>query len=202
MKIISKYKDYYDYLQGIYGIDKVLVYDRRTTDLIRHEKSLQDYIEPFEFHICNKKYTIYWYKNKFYHTPKELKILNKILFDDGKETLCYVSNYYDYKKEDLLKFWNKNNGDSMVNKKFRIPILIESSCGEIFDEKDDKNRYSIPLLKSFQFHRWLSAEECFLNISAFLGWLKDNPEIPNKQTNKEKIVSHGFDFKKSFRHRM
>ena len=29
MKIIDKYKDYYDYLQGIYGQDPLAVYDRR-----------------------------------------------------------------------------------------------------------------------------------------------------------------------------
>lgn len=28
MKIISKYKDYYDYLSGIYGIDEKIVLDR------------------------------------------------------------------------------------------------------------------------------------------------------------------------------
>ena len=28
MKIISKFKDYYDFLQGIYGVDPLLVLDR------------------------------------------------------------------------------------------------------------------------------------------------------------------------------
>ena len=32
MYIISKYKDYYDYLTGIYGIDKKLVLDRRDSE--------------------------------------------------------------------------------------------------------------------------------------------------------------------------
>lgn len=30
MKILSKYKDYYDYISGIYGEDPKLVLDRRT----------------------------------------------------------------------------------------------------------------------------------------------------------------------------
>jgi len=29
MKIIDNKKDYYDYLSGIYGIDNLIVYDRR-----------------------------------------------------------------------------------------------------------------------------------------------------------------------------
>jgi hypothetical protein len=28
MKIISKHKDYYDYFQGIYGVDKMKILDR------------------------------------------------------------------------------------------------------------------------------------------------------------------------------
>ena len=32
MKIISKYKDYYDYLSGIYGEDPLKVLDRREVD--------------------------------------------------------------------------------------------------------------------------------------------------------------------------
>ena len=30
MKIISKYKDYYDFLTGLYGIDNKLILDRRS----------------------------------------------------------------------------------------------------------------------------------------------------------------------------
>ena len=32
MKIISKYKDYYDYLSGIYGEDPLKILDRREVD--------------------------------------------------------------------------------------------------------------------------------------------------------------------------
>jgi len=33
-------------------------------------------------------------------------------------------------------------------------------------------------------------------------WLSRNKDIPNKQTNEEKIESHGFDVKRSFRPKM
>lgn len=49
--------------------------------------------------------------------------------------------------------------------------------------------------------KFISAEEIYQQISAFIGYLKDHPEIPNKQTDLEKVQSHGFDLKKSFRHR-
>lgn len=41
MRIISKrgIKDYYDYLQGTYGIDPLVVYDRRECNVIDPPKS-------------------------------------------------------------------------------------------------------------------------------------------------------------------
>ena len=39
MKIISKYKDYYDYLVGIYGEDPKLVLDRRDNDFFTYKKN-------------------------------------------------------------------------------------------------------------------------------------------------------------------
>jgi len=39
----------------------------------------------------------------------------------------------------------------------------------------------------------------YQKVYAFLSWLKDNPELPNNQNDKEKIVSHGMDAKRSFR---
>jgi len=203
MKILSKYKDYYDYLQGIYGIDETLVYDRRTINLVKYDKDLfGDYCHTYEFHVCNIKYTLHHYKNKFYYTIDELKTLNKILYNDGKDTLTFMSKHrYSSSDVNIINYWNRNNGSTMINKKFRQPVLVVYTSGEIVDETEGKHptHYGIPLLKSFQFQKLLSAEECFINISAFLGWLKDNPEIPNKQTNKEKIISHGFDLINSFR---
>jgi hypothetical protein len=42
MRIIDKNKDYYDYLQGIYGIDELVVYDRRGSFPIEVSKPICD----------------------------------------------------------------------------------------------------------------------------------------------------------------
>lgn len=39
MKIISKFKDYYDYLQGIYGVYPKLVLDKREFNPIQYFES-------------------------------------------------------------------------------------------------------------------------------------------------------------------
>jgi hypothetical protein len=54
-------------------------------------------------------------------------------------------------------------------------------------------------LANFKFASIIEPDEMYQNIYNFLGWLKDNPEPPNTQTNKDKIVAHGFDTKRSFR---
>jgi hypothetical protein len=63
----------------------------------------------------------------------------------------------------------------------------------------DKTYWRLPLLSDFKFGKYLAAEEIYKEIYTFISWLKDHPEIPNNQTDKEKILTHGFDLKDSFR---
>ncbi len=99
------------------------------------------------------------------------------------------------------------------NLRHRNPILIYSQLG-IEIENISTHRKSgliknfiefdieaIPLLKTFGFHKVLSAEEVYVEIEAFLGWLKDNPPIEDKRTDLAKLQDKGFDKKISFRHR-
>jgi hypothetical protein len=48
--ILDKNKDYYDYLKGIYGIDKTITYDRRGS-VVLSEISLMEYISSTRFNI-------------------------------------------------------------------------------------------------------------------------------------------------------
>lgn len=45
MKIIDNKKDYYDYLSGIYGIDELIVFDRRSSRMLNGEGVLQPGLE-------------------------------------------------------------------------------------------------------------------------------------------------------------
>lgn len=42
MRIITKIKDYYDYLQGVYGIDDKVIYDRRDAIYIDPSRGCMD----------------------------------------------------------------------------------------------------------------------------------------------------------------
>ena len=51
MKIIDNKKDYYDYLAGIYGVDDLVVYDRRGSVVLESEKALFQGMEVY-FRDC------------------------------------------------------------------------------------------------------------------------------------------------------
>ena len=228
MKIISKHKDYYDYLQGIYGMDEVMTYDRRTDNLIRRKdigSGLPGEYLTHEFAICNKVYTLFEYKRKVYHTVDEIIELDRILKKDNKakyDLLDYGRWSWRARSEQAAadNLFKESNHDTDVNKIIRQPVLINTGGGEfthtkvkehksgyyrsssVMDtDKKESTGWSIPILKEFGLAKYYKADQLYQDVSAFIAWTKDHPEIPNKQTNDEKIHSHGFDKKVSFRHR-
>lgn len=215
MKIISGYKDYYDYLVGIYGEDEKLVYDRRVfkphriTDLFL---SLETGTRLLTFAINGRLHRIVYYKDRFFYTPEELVEL-RALYEKNEKTnkrrySYYLDNHgfhstgFSSLKRAQEFFADPKNTKTDVNMKLRQPVLLTyhtlTSEGFI-DEK--KIKWVVPILSEFPITKYLPAEEVYKEISELLGWLNDHPEIPNTQTNNEKIVTHGFDPKVSFRHR-
>lgn len=221
MKLISKYKDYYDYLQGIYGIDEKIVYDRRAKFLSRPDLYIKDDYKKYIFAICNRLFVVYYYQDKFYHTPEEILEFDMKLTEDKKNSILLGYGRYLRKRLPLIEqakdHYERENIETNVNKITRQPVLIK--CGNFEDSefsapitivydsyfgkynKDEKAKWNIPLLSEYNMAAFYPAEQIYQDISQFLGWLVDNPSLPNNQTNENKIISHGFDLKKSFRNR-
>ena len=64
---------------------------------------------------------------------------------------------------------------------------------------------SIPVLGNIGFPNIISAQQLYQEISYFMGnVIKTSPDLapPTTMSDKEKIVQHGFDVRKSFRHRV
>jgi len=196
MRIISKYKDYYDYYQGIFGMDNSKVYDRRkmiTFDTMEVFNTIDATI--LDFYICGTQYRMLLFKGILYHTPDELEELDKILDDEGNRGLYLKSwglksNENKYQAE----YDGTNNIPVDVNTKLREPILLK------FGRHDDF--FQIPLLSDFNFHKIMDAKDVYIKVETFLGWMVDNPPLPNTQTNDGKIQTAGFDKKHSFRPNM
>lgn len=203
MKIISKFKDYYDYLQGIYGIDDLLTFDRRSDDsLVKLDQTKIDEVQTFTFAIAGTLYVIHCYKGSYYASREDVNNLNKILHKDELTQIDDNNSrrWYFRDKEPIhytQEGWDKITRKTDVNHKLRKPVLV--IVGD-YSSKIDGWSDSV-VLSDFKLIKALSAHDAFVNISSFLAWLNDHPEIPNKQTNEEKLLSHGFDKKKSFRHR-
>lgn len=205
MKIISKYKDYYDYLVGIYGEDPLAVFDRRY-DVIQKPSIFSDEYVPYEIAIAGKIFKIYQYRDKFYYTPEELFKLNTLLLEDNKRPL--IANYHRYDKKEItiksferLKEIDEEKSITNINHLLRKPILMKDHFGPLIhvDKFRNETKWSVIRLEDFHLNKYVPADAVFREISGFLLWLNDNPEIPNNQTNNEKIVTHGFDLKHSFR---
>ncbi len=189
MKIISKYRDYYDHLVGYYGFDETRVYDRRN-DCKNLPSPLPGKYPNSTHHyliaICGTLYPIVEHKSRLYHAAEDLP-------DDVLKDYKHFLSLYGFKKNH--NFPSGSRPKTQINIKTRQPaVLVETSW--VYDIRASD---FIPNLSQFGIPSVLDAHSCYQQIYNFLGWLKDNPVPPNNQTNEEKIVSHGFDLKHSFR---
>ena len=88
MKILGKYKDYYDYLQGVYGVDPLLTFDRRYDNMLmrRPEEEAEDTLLHKIFFVGGRRYNLYYFNKKACYTLDELNELNSILIEKKQNT--------------------------------------------------------------------------------------------------------------------
>lgn len=204
MIILSKYKDYYDYLVGIYGRDENKVFDRR--EMITASK--------FDFKPFNRE-NLHWY---YRSNPNvvAIAVLGKVYVVEQIEkglweqhlfnTTHYAWETWATKLISEIPQEKRVHWEEFIttdeNKKNRKPIMFYNIPKYKRGWKDkDEIITAVPLLSSFGFTKFLPKEEIYHELDLFLGWLKDNPPIEDNRTDIEKLQSHGFDKKISFRHR-
>lgn len=192
MKIISKFKDYYDHIVGTYGRDEKIVYDRRDNDDIHvyhkphtyNYKGTPDNWDCRIFSICGGFFPVviknYGEEYRWLpeHMPKSIRIFNRT---NGSE--LQAINTFD-------RFYEKK---SELNTEYRQPILLRYTYS-------GKTDVVIPCLAEWGFPKMISANDMYNKIYSWISWSIDNPPISNTQTDKEKVAAHGFCPKKSFRH--
>lgn len=193
MKIISKYKDYYDYLAGMWGVDPLLVLKR---DNPKHVPYLGRFHRYMRFHICGQVLDGIYLNEEFYYGKDILKLPNSHEGEDGYIRLSFAEDRHVYKYvfrpeltpygEVPVKFRaHKSPTGTSPNDKTGCPIILE-----------DDIRY--PNLSEYKVNRAIPPEQMWLMLSQWLGQ-RNTPEFQDTMTNDEKITSHGFDTKTSFR---
>ena len=188
MKIISKHKDYYDFAIERYGFDATRVYDRRNADpewatafpnqLLAHDR---DNVTTFA--ICGKIVQCIKVDGKFYY-ERELTEMNNAKAFSARAYLGLDGYSTD------------------LNIEYRQPVLLLRYTGRWDGKIHGSYGYKpvcIPQLSVFQFHKAFEPYTMYGKIYDYLGFLVDNPPIPNNQTDLEKTAAHGFDTKRSFR---
>lgn len=206
MKIISRQKDYYDYVGKIYGEDTKLIYERdkipagkyllKTSDydtfkaprLVTHQFVQRLYVLGYVY------YLIWSYDYNF-----KGRLLTE---DDSKlfDTQFWRNSVADYKLD------GQPACKALVDlsKELKAPIFL-------FDVGYQNKEEVLILVKgagyqfnlnlgSYSFASIKSAETMYQELSCFFGSLVST-DPPVKVSDKDRIVAHGFDLKKSFRHR-
>ncbi len=195
MKIISKYKDYYDYLTGIYGIDEKLILDRTEFHITQYRKDNT----MITFYICGYRIDGLYRGGKFYYgddlsqfEERKKSRWFKWVTDSKSFYSIQTSNSFKGEYSSLLK--EPTFDREGLNDKLGCPILIIDVFGkhQVKDIKVSK----FPILKDYGFQSVLAPDKLYQMLYDFLSKAKD---IPDTQTDKQKIIGKGFDYKHSFR---
>ena len=134
-----------------------------------------------------------------YHTAGELQKLHSICdFDFNYELRTRLGRWVFLQDERLFeKFYDVfNNVETQVNTESNVPVLMSASAHTTARHED----LFVPILSDIHFHKILSAHDVWAEVYNFISSTKDI-SVENTQTDVDKIQSHGFDKKKSFRHR-
>jgi hypothetical protein len=180
MKIISKHKDYYDYLVGIYGEDPLKILDRRDVNTSE---------DIYSIYFCGKIYIkgIPKYIRKSYD--------NKLRYAE-KENRYFISDYYDieviYKDEEVVWF---SISEVEWNRRGRVKIDFNKIDKPYCSLPD----LSYPILKNIGFNKVMDAIEVYIAIENYIS--KKDAQVDSNPDNMIRYEQKGFDKKESFRNR-
>lgn len=206
MKLISRFRDYYDYNIGLYGIDEKVVYNRLPfPDKYYHNVDMSEIKSPlprFYQYYTNSDYEyvhllfcgkLYYVKRLRYQLKPELEIVTEA---DLSDYLTDRSRYMFFRKE-VPKYGTVYESLMEVHRITKQPVLLLDG----FDRNQFRFSTNIPILKDIKgFGALVDSRECYLEIIQCIIDINNTESIP-VSTDTDKIVSHGFDKKISFRHR-
>lgn len=211
MKIIAKYKDYYDYLQGVYGIDPLATYDRRDSEYI---DLVWDKSGPFE---TPEEMTARLSPRKDIRKGLVYDIQVSVIVGDTLYTLGIeptgkmVPKKYGYGGEGMQMRFVLLDKETVDRKGDTTPVLyIKGGAGRTWkrwnkwgDYKsiptwNKDNEMKNPNFSKTNFGSIVPAEEMFLKIQDFILANNEKPIIDSR-TDVQKLESAGFDKKTSFR---
>ena len=141
MKIISKFRDFYDYKVAKYGVDEKLVYTRKTyceyyeTNFISIYTSSDDRILEENFNK-NLKEEVEYFKRNNCHKILILgeKLIHLFFTEDGIYTHFDIKNPKDIAGETIYKYWAYYDGTKEITFNDGKKIEIHITFNELWDD--------------------------------------------------------------------
>jgi hypothetical protein len=194
MRIISQYKDYYDYLSGVYGVDEKIVLDRRnfnkTPYLLQEEK------KKIILFICDMVYEGYFSNGRYYWGTTLLELLTPDELEKWNNQKEKYKNYINL-ITNPKKYWDNSISISLIPVEAKIKHNTIKNCPILMPTNAMQNDFlNFPILKDLGVASILPPKEIYLLLTA---WLAPKDNHVDTRTNKDKIVGAGFDLKTSFR---
>ena len=218
MKIISKFKDFYDHKVAKYGIDPVLVFDRRQSPEaeIPHglpkppagwEKEYGACVTMSALYVGRLR--VYWFNTgaRVYTSFDVAEVIRRpsqpgrdiypqIRFHDGGE-YC-LPQYGDY----LLSANEKFQAETVVSREElpAAPLLLECETGLRSWQEGRFAYYANPQLSALGIY--IDPDIVWQHLCAYLSQLKNEAETSPSVPDQDKIGNKGFDAKHLFRPKM
>lgn len=221
MRIIDKNTDFYDYYQNLYP-DPTFTFDRRgsyllTKDIICNSLKVDGYYswkeKKFKFYR-KTNYILLQICNTFWLFEIEVTKTGGHLHDEPTEFVVdLIAHWRDFTKPRKLIDLNRIRFKYLgFDKELTPEIMVNCIMINDYEIKRSLNSYTIyngnekvekhiPLLKASGLAHLLNAHEVFLAFEEYFSLEKSASEKrePLGATNNDKIESHGFDLKTSFR---
>lgn len=215
MKILSSYKDYYDYLTGIYGEDPILILDRRNHNQPGILTFGASNIAKYRLWIGNHLVEFLSYKGTPYY-GEDIKSISGIKIEDGLKYRFWYSNYekqYGKPMSELIKLgimdvtWGRAGFESctILTKPIKIdrPIFLDAEVviglGS-YDKENGMYNYNYPILQNLGLNKFVPPEEVYKWITEYLSEQKlKNEQHLDLRTDIQRLEGKGFDKKTSFR---
>lgn len=201
MKILSKYKDYYDYLSGIWGEDPKLTLDRREFD---EPEFFSTHPQKIRLYICGQIIEGFWDGEKFYFGEALIKF-GKVN-DPSKHRWFFVRESHDDTK--YVSFEFKGNHEFARTEHYNVNIEpcidtknvnVKENCPILMGKYTDKY-YRYPILSKMNVGSMLKPEVIYQMLIDWLSERNNKAENrPDTRNDVEKLLSKGFDKKNSFR---
>lgn len=217
MKIVSKFKDYYDYIANIYGGgDPKILYLRSPIAKNKCEidigtkKAFRIYDTNFNAQhyvivVAGKGYYVRAERATQYDNFGDFKILTKENFPKFYERPSNIPSWYPHrepKESNYIGF--ENELFTFIARKINQPVFRINRFTQTNKNVSVFVDSNIPILQDYGLSSIISPEQIYQDISYYLcNTMHESPDVrvPNILSDKEKVLQYGFDAKQSFRHR-